>query len=190
MSVIHSSRTRDAGFSLIEVLVAMLVLAIGLLGLAALQAQGLRFNGEAFVRTQATVLAGDLIDRIRANRESAKDYADADLAGIMTAADPNNRQCLNTISVGNDLRCWAEEVKAVLPAATASISQNGTNYYDIVLRWADRDAREFGDGTHIPQSSDQCLYPRGDTAQPKLQSRSWDADTNTCMIEQLWTVWP
>lgn len=50
-------RRRDGGFSLVEVLVALLVLAIGLLGLAALQAQGLRFNHDAYVRTQATNLA-------------------------------------------------------------------------------------------------------------------------------------
>jgi len=191
MSLMSYRRTRRAGgFSLIEVLVAMLVLAIGLLGLAALQAQGLRFNGEAFVRTQATVLAGDLIDRIRADRDHAKDFADADLAGIMAAADPNARICSNIVSITNELRCWAEDVKAVLPAANASITPNGTTYFDIVLRWADRDPREFPDGSHIPRTSDQCLYPQGDTSLPKLQARDWDAAANVCRVSQLWTVWP
>ena len=48
---------RATGFSIVEVLVALIVLAIGLLGLAALQAQGLRFNHDALIRTQATNLA-------------------------------------------------------------------------------------------------------------------------------------
>ena len=63
---------RESGFSLIEVLVALLVLSIGLLGLAALQAQGLRFNHDAYVRTQATNLAYDIVDRMRVNNTALR----------------------------------------------------------------------------------------------------------------------
>jgi prepilin-type N-terminal cleavage/methylation domain-containing protein len=59
---------KQSGFSLVEVLVAMLVLAIGLLGLAALQTQGVRFNHDAYVRTNATSLAYDIVDKMRLNR--------------------------------------------------------------------------------------------------------------------------
>ncbi|HLE93281.1 MAG TPA: type IV pilus modification protein PilV, partial [Sulfuricaulis sp.] len=55
------------GFSLIEVLVALLVLSIGLLGLAALQTTSLQYNTGSYFRTQATFLAYDIIDRMRAN---------------------------------------------------------------------------------------------------------------------------
>lgn len=55
------------GFSLLEVLIALLVLAVGLLGLAALQNMGLRFNHQSYERTQATILIEDMIDRMRAN---------------------------------------------------------------------------------------------------------------------------
>lgn len=55
------------GFSLVEALVALLVLSIGLLGLALLQGQGLKFNTDAYLRTQATILAYDIIDRMQAN---------------------------------------------------------------------------------------------------------------------------
>jgi len=64
---------RQKGFGLIEVLVSMLILAIGLLGIAGLQAQSIRFNHEAYLRTQATVLANDIADRMRANRTVAID---------------------------------------------------------------------------------------------------------------------
>ena len=56
------------GFSLIEVLVALLVLAIGLLGLAALQTTGLKFGHQSYERTQAVLQAYDVIDRMRANK--------------------------------------------------------------------------------------------------------------------------
>lgn len=62
---------RHSGFALIEVLVAVIVLAIGLLGLAGLHASGLRDNHGAFVRTQATYAVNDLADRMRANRAAA-----------------------------------------------------------------------------------------------------------------------
>ncbi len=178
------------GVSLIEVLIAMLVLAIGLLGLAALQAQGLRFSNDALVRTQATALASDLLDRMRANRDNAADYAAADLATIFAGADPNARRCASTVSVANDLLCWSEDIKAALPAPDTPIisGRAGTGYYDVVLRWADRDARPFADGTHIPRTQDQCLYPDADTSQPPLPARFWTG--TRCMIEQRWTFWP
>jgi type IV pilus assembly protein PilV len=56
-----------SGFSLVEVLVALLVLSIGLLGLASLQTFGLRYNQQSYQRTQAVYQAYDVVDRIRAN---------------------------------------------------------------------------------------------------------------------------
>ncbi|MCG6873419.1 MAG: type IV pilus modification protein PilV [Gammaproteobacteria bacterium] len=61
------NRRTQQGYSLIEVLIAFLVLSIGLVGMALLQAQGTRFNTDAYARTQATMLAYDIIDRMRAN---------------------------------------------------------------------------------------------------------------------------
>ncbi|MDX1556880.1 MAG: type IV pilus modification protein PilV [Xanthomonadales bacterium] len=65
--VLDPRRRRQHGFSLLEVLVALLVLSIGLLGLAALQTMGLKFNTQSYQRTQAVLNAYDIIDRIRAN---------------------------------------------------------------------------------------------------------------------------
>ncbi|MFQ5756493.1 MAG: type IV pilus modification protein PilV [Acidiferrobacterales bacterium] len=61
------ARRRQSGFSLLEVLIALLVLSIGLLGLAALQTMGLKFNTQSYQRTQAVLQAYDIIDRMRAN---------------------------------------------------------------------------------------------------------------------------
>ena len=68
---------RQHGFSLLEVLIALLVLAIGLLGLATLQTVGLKFNQESYLRSQAVLIAYDIIDRIRSNpvAKSAETYA-------------------------------------------------------------------------------------------------------------------
>ena len=62
---------KQSGFTLLEILVAMLVLAIGLLGLAGLTTSSMRNNLSASHRTQATWMAYDIVDRMRANRASA-----------------------------------------------------------------------------------------------------------------------
>lgn len=57
------------GFTLLEILIALLVLSIGLLGVASLQTRGQQFNTAAYLYTQATYLATDLMDRMRSNYE-------------------------------------------------------------------------------------------------------------------------
>ncbi len=66
MSIIK--RKHQHGFTMIEVLIAAVVLGVGLLGLAGLQAQSLQFNFSSYQRSQATILAYDIIDRMRANQ--------------------------------------------------------------------------------------------------------------------------
>lgn len=87
IKAMHSSGTRQRGFSLVEVLVTVLILAIGLLGLAGLQLSSLRNNRTAYERSQATLLAYDIIDRMRANRAAANNGAyaialDEGLSGV------------------------------------------------------------------------------------------------------------
>jgi len=93
---------RQQGFSLIEVMIAILVMAVGLLGFALLQTMSVRFTESSNQRTQATNLAYDMLDQIRANRLAAPQYAgdydasdsDCDLSDEVTpAAYKNQLQC-------------------------------------------------------------------------------------------------
>ena len=67
---IVNARTRQQGFTLVEVMVALIVLSVGMLGIAALFTQGLSAGRTAIFRTQAVNLVSDLADRIRANRSA------------------------------------------------------------------------------------------------------------------------
>lgn len=66
---------RPAGFSLIEVLVTLAIVAVGLLGLAGLQAKATQAEFESYQRAQAIILVNAIVDRISANRDSAACYA-------------------------------------------------------------------------------------------------------------------
>ena len=75
-----------AGFTLVESLVALIVVSIGLLGIAALYVETLRFVRTAQHQTEAAYVAADLADRIRANRAPVDGYAGAG-AGARAIAD-------------------------------------------------------------------------------------------------------
>jgi type IV pilus assembly protein PilV len=123
------------GFSLIEVLVAILILSIGLLGLASLQTNGMRFNHSSYLRSQATVLTYDIVDAMRANRGSAGKTATA-LGGayLTNYTDP--------LPVGSavaeaDLRNWKTLLATLLPEGQGQITQSGSEF-TILVQWTER----------------------------------------------------
>jgi type IV pilus assembly protein PilV len=120
---------RSAGFTLIEALVALVVLSVGLLGVAGLQLSGLRYNMSAGSRTQASYLANDVLDRMRANLTSARkgDY-DINFGGVKTGS---------SLAAG-DVTAWLAEISAVLPAGQGRIvTDQTTNLATVSLQWVD-----------------------------------------------------
>ncbi len=88
---------RHSGFTLIEVLVTVVVVSIGLLGLAGLQISGLRANMSSEARSTATLLATDIVERMRANPlgVESNQYVGINTAGLGCGAAPNPF-CSNT----------------------------------------------------------------------------------------------
>jgi type IV pilus assembly protein PilV len=72
---------KQAGFSLIEILVTLLILSVGLLGLVGMQVMAHQAELESYQRAQAMVLMSDIVDRINTNRKGATCYAITDAAG-------------------------------------------------------------------------------------------------------------
>lgn len=134
---------KNTGFTLIEVLIAMLVLAIGLLGLAALQATGLKNNLSAYTRSQATQLAYDMSDRMRANRADTQNLAASTYVTVVptvAVAKANCEQVANACSAvdmaENDLFIWNNAITTVLPMGQGTIALNGS-IYTITINWDD-----------------------------------------------------
>jgi type IV pilus assembly protein PilV len=100
------------GFTIVEVLVALVVLAVGMLGMASLYVTTLRSSGTAVSRTQAVSLAADMADRIRANRFAKAVYQTAAPAakGCVDTGD-----CTREEMAANDLDVWQKQIDALLP---------------------------------------------------------------------------
>lgn len=122
------------GFTLLEILVALLVLSVGLVGLAGLQTFSLRNNHSAFLRSQATVLAYDALDRIRGNRDQAANYNTTFTAS--PSAVNCSSLCTSAQIVQHDLAAWKAEV-ARLPGGLGQITIGANNKATVEVRWVD-----------------------------------------------------
>ena len=135
------ARRSTAGFTLIEVLIALLVLSIGLLGLAALQSATLQFNHSAYLRSQATNLAYDMIDRMRANRQAALNGA---YDGNFAAPAP---ACGAVVAGGAavadiDIAAWRNALACSLPAGTGFVAVAANGVTTVSVRWDESRAEQ------------------------------------------------
>ena len=127
-------RRQQAGFSLLEVLIAVLVLSIGLLGLAGLQTYSLQNNQSALNSSHATVLAQDMIDSIRANSDNADDYH-----GVDFGDDPPSGNSIHQ----QDIAEWMINLENALPGVRdrddvgGSITVANGRDVTITIRWLD-----------------------------------------------------
>jgi type IV pilus assembly protein PilV len=127
---------KSRGFTLVEVLVALVVMAVGLLGIAALYVEGLRAGRTASYRAAAVTLAGDMADRIRANRDGA--YAGTGPGADNGCVNGGGDCSANELAADDWLR-WRGDLAARLPqGATGEITRNvvgGAVEFEITLSW-------------------------------------------------------
>ena len=125
------------GFSLIESLVALVVLSVGMLGIAAKFVEGLKASRTAVYRTAAIQLASDMMERIRANPGAEGDY---ELAAAISADCINGAvDCDETAIARTDILVWETEVGLRMPTGvTTSIVVTDTaptNLYNVTVSW-------------------------------------------------------
>jgi type IV pilus assembly protein PilV len=132
---------RRRGFTLVEALAALVVLAIGLLGVAKLFLLTIRGNASTTSRLYAVNLAADLADRIRANRTAGSAYAGAGtdygcVGGVMGAT-----LCTPAQMAATDLLLWQRQISGIWPSGasgTVSYTAGGTGLpstYAINVAW-------------------------------------------------------
>ena len=141
------------GFTLLEVLVALVVLSIGLLGLAALQTTSLQFNTGSYYRTQATYLAYDIIDRMRANGDAVLAGAGYDIgivSNIVSTYDSckttscacDTASCSSNNLATYDLGKWFDRTRKTLPDVATTpptIQIDAARQATVTINWKERD---------------------------------------------------
>ena len=128
------------GTTLIEVLVAILVTAIGVMGAAAVQLNAVKFNQTAKFRSTAVFLANDIADRLRANRAAA-------LNGDYDIAMDDDAPSGTSIDVV-DLSEWLGELALRMPSGDGEVARDDRRF-TITIQWDESrlsDTREAGSG--------------------------------------------
>jgi type IV pilus assembly protein PilV len=135
---------KHAGFTMLEVLVTLVVIAVALLGTAGLQAYSLKTNQSGQLRTQAIVLGMDLMERIEANNVAAVAGAYiADPLPTTATVDCSNNVCSPADLATYDLVQFKTKMEAALPSATATVARAGAGpwTYTVQINWEERITR-------------------------------------------------
>ncbi len=127
---------KSAGFTLLEVLIALFVLSVGLLGLASLQAQALRYNHNAYLRSVATQQAYDIADRIRANAVGLQNGSYDSIT-----SDPGDPGCITSGCTPAQVAAfdafeWYTALSTLLPSGTGTVAGNGPDsLFTVTVTW-------------------------------------------------------
>ena len=154
----RAGRPGQGGFTLLEVLIALLVLSISLLGIGKLMMLSARANDSAYMRSQATALAYTMLDAMRANRQAAivqgYDTAMGVVPGLPGCGTTVANPCNSGQQAQNDLSLWGASLAAALPlgqgsVATAVVPAPGSGANNVTatvtVQWADKVAEQsFG----------------------------------------------
>lgn len=116
------------GFTLIEVMVTVFIMAVGILGVAGMQAVSVRESGNLYHRTIADLLITDIVDRMRSNRIDARlgagsGYDSAEVTGSVTTINCTAAACTPAVLATYDLNEWSRSMAtAQLPSAVGTIT--------------------------------------------------------------------
>lgn len=140
----HKSKTfvgpgqRVQGFTLIEVLIALIIMSVGMLGIAGLYVHSMQAGRTSMFRHNAVMLAGDVADRIRANPRAAVAYAGA--GANNNCAPPLAANCTPAQMAANDIFLWGQQAAGTLPNGAVAVVFDNTVVpptYQITVSWTE-----------------------------------------------------
>lgn len=171
----------QAGFTLVEVLIALLVLAVGLLGLAMLQTMNVRFTQSANYRTQAVTLADSLIERARIDRAKAAAYK-----GYSTALT-SAKDCTPTVgaaSADSFLKQWRCQLGRAIGSGTTANVTYASQVLTVKISWNDERWVEKNDEdlTDVDEEAPEAVE---DSSEADEDSSEVDANRSVTVVSRL-----
>lgn len=163
--------SRQAGFSMLEVLVSMVVLSTGLLGVANLQVAALRGNQGAYLASVAAQQAQDMAERINANPAgvAANQYDAVDTSVPTVTINCQSSDCTPAQLALFDRNRWNATNQSLLPSGAGQVQEISNGVFLIGVRWHDRQlagASGWQAGTDaatacgVPQADTRCFFLR------------------------------
>lgn len=147
--VLQQTPSRQHGVGLIEVLVAVLVLSLGLLGMAGLQASALKANQSSYGRTQAVMLSYYMLDMLRTDRAGAEGLS----YNMPATCDP---EAITTADLsGNTRKHWLQSIRNTLgndDSSCGAIACDAGGLCTITINWDDSRAGGLGNQTFATSS--------------------------------------
>lgn len=140
----HPGRSRQSGVALIEVLVAILVMAIGMLGIAGLQARALKYGQSSYERSVAVIQAQSIADSMRANASQARQNA-------YNIARKCDTTAASASQADRDLAAWIGQIQSSLSGVAANvcgaINCNAAGVCTVNVQWDDTRGSTDASGT-------------------------------------------
>ncbi len=135
-------KRHQSGFSLVEVLIALVIMSVGMLGIAGLYVQSLQAGRTSMFRHHAVTLAGDVADRIRANPIAGAAYNHAaNATGTDNSCVTGGVDCNAASMAANDIFLWQAQAAETLPSGTVAVvfaTPVGTPpTYQITVSWTE-----------------------------------------------------
>jgi type IV pilus assembly protein PilV len=152
MLITHEFRAprRQRGFSLVEVLIALVIMSVGMLGIAGLFVQGMQAGRTSVLRHHAVTLAGDVADRIRANPRAGIAYEGAGADGGCVGY---GNDCDEATMAAQDVFLWEQQAVDSLPSGGVAVDFDNTAtppLYTINVSWAEPGFPNMGYTIAIP----------------------------------------
>lgn len=157
----NSSMESQSGFSMIEILVTLAIVATALLGTASLQLYAMRVNQGGQFRTQAFFLASNIAERMEANKQEA--INGSYVLGNTTVAEALDTTCsTDPCSPANlaayDLNQWGNSIASLLPQPSWQIIRTSAgSTYKIFIRWTDRSSDQSSHGETFSYTATRTL---------------------------------
>jgi type IV pilus assembly protein PilV len=132
---LQNLRNAANGFTLVEVLIALVIMSVGMLGIAGLYVHSMQAARTSLFRHQAVTLAGDVADRIRANPRAGAGYM---VAGADNSCIDGGLDCTPAEMAESDILDWQDQAGDTLPAGAVAIFFNNAvapSTYRITVSW-------------------------------------------------------